>query len=145
MHGNTSASFAASSLADGLSGEALKALAGDRAVVVIGNVTVTYGVPASAPPGAPPPEPEPPPQPEPNLDLKLTTFVKMLLYQYKSYYETGHTPPDMEAAKKFRETQIWEEDERSQANAYNKWLNNKLPKDLRPPRDTARGGDRRHG
>lgn len=96
---------------------------------------------------APPPQPEPVPPPalEPKLDLRSQTFIKMLLYQYKSYYETGHTPSDVEAAKKFREERIWKTDESSQARAYNRWLNSNLPKELRPPRDTARGGDRWHG
>ena len=74
-----------------------------------------------------------------DLSGKQLIFVKMLLEQWKHYYETKLTMTDEAAAATVDGTPIYTSD-KSQATVYNKWKQ-RLPKELRPPK-SKRGGKR---
>lgn len=76
-----------------------------------------------------------------DLSGKQLIFVKMLLEQWKHYYETKLTMTDEAAAATVDGTPIYTSD-KSQATVYNKWKQ-RLPKELRPPK-SKRGGKRSH-
>ena len=91
------------------------------------------------------PEPEPPPDEAEvkkgdELSGKQLIFVEMLLEQWKHYCEKKLPMTDLAAAESVDGTDFYTSS-RSQATAYNKWKNQNIPNDLRPPKPT-RGGKR---